>query len=641
MRATLRRGDYLFLLILSVSLVLAWVLRHTEDDAFITFRYSKHLAEGLGPIWNPGDSPPVEGYSNFLWMLLMTIPHWLGIDVESFSHGLGLLFWGLNLWVSWRLIQLLIASVSLRRITLLAIGLNYTLLGYATGGMETAMNGFLCSAFFFVVIRGLMGSFSKDGNGISRDGNETFTDQSPLPSSKSFKGITGRSGTWLGILSALLILSRHDNAIFVVLGVGFLVYRSLRIDNSLQTNPENSSSSVLSRPSLRASLPILRKLLSPFILLLSLFILRINYYGEPLPNTFFVKGPDGSFSEGVFYALSFLGVYGFGVLGILLLTLSRRPFFPFPPNRQNKSPKIPALHFAGIAVLLWTVYLILIGGDYMEFRMWVPVIPILVIWLSAWLDLSGRNKIVNQVLIGALVLFSGLHAYSHSRFYQLRFITAIYPDLSEDAPPYLSLEEQGKGIHELFGEEGLRKANVSLWGKNLFEDEDGDEDRVPEASPDSVKAGSLEKGSQSVALQFATGNCGAYAYFNDQIEWVDIYGLNDHWIARNGIPRDFGPGHRNVAPFSHLIDRGVNLVSVACYHNSQLKTHQPYDHQAASFDAVLGNYHPESTDPNVLVLEVPIEDEFTLVCLYLHSHPDIELLIRSGIIPRPIPLKFY
>ncbi len=42
---------------------------HVNDDAYITFRYSAALADGLGPYWNPGEH--VEGYTNFLWMLVL------------------------------------------------------------------------------------------------------------------------------------------------------------------------------------------------------------------------------------------------------------------------------------------------------------------------------------------------------------------------------------------------------------------------------------------------------------------------------------------------------------------------------------------------------------------------------------------
>src|SRR3989442_4318999 len=39
------------------------------DDCFISFRYARHLAAGQGLVWNPGER--VEGYTNFLWVILM------------------------------------------------------------------------------------------------------------------------------------------------------------------------------------------------------------------------------------------------------------------------------------------------------------------------------------------------------------------------------------------------------------------------------------------------------------------------------------------------------------------------------------------------------------------------------------------
>ena len=39
------------------------------DDALIAMRYARHLTEGYGLAWNPG-AGPVEGYSNFLYVML-------------------------------------------------------------------------------------------------------------------------------------------------------------------------------------------------------------------------------------------------------------------------------------------------------------------------------------------------------------------------------------------------------------------------------------------------------------------------------------------------------------------------------------------------------------------------------------------
>ena len=68
----------------------AQIFSYTIDDAYITFRYSKNLAAGFGPTYNPG-LPPVEGYTTFLWMLLMTFPHLIGVNVATFSKLVGIL----------------------------------------------------------------------------------------------------------------------------------------------------------------------------------------------------------------------------------------------------------------------------------------------------------------------------------------------------------------------------------------------------------------------------------------------------------------------------------------------------------------------------------------------------------------------
>ena len=51
------------------------------DDAFISFRYAKHFAQGLGLRFNPGDHVPVEGYSNFLWVLVAAAVERAGAEV--------------------------------------------------------------------------------------------------------------------------------------------------------------------------------------------------------------------------------------------------------------------------------------------------------------------------------------------------------------------------------------------------------------------------------------------------------------------------------------------------------------------------------------------------------------------------------
>lgn len=44
------------------------------DDAMISMRFARNLAEGHGLVWNPG-APAVEGFTNLLWVLYMALLH--------------------------------------------------------------------------------------------------------------------------------------------------------------------------------------------------------------------------------------------------------------------------------------------------------------------------------------------------------------------------------------------------------------------------------------------------------------------------------------------------------------------------------------------------------------------------------------
>jgi hypothetical protein len=60
----------------------------TIDDAFISFRYAENLAHGHGLVYNLGER--VEGYTNFLWTLLLGLFAALGMRPEPVAKVLGL-----------------------------------------------------------------------------------------------------------------------------------------------------------------------------------------------------------------------------------------------------------------------------------------------------------------------------------------------------------------------------------------------------------------------------------------------------------------------------------------------------------------------------------------------------------------------
>ncbi len=63
-------------------LQVVWFWHYTNDDAYISFRYSRFLAEGRGPYFNLGEH--VEGYTNFLLVLVLApVARWLGPDAVA------------------------------------------------------------------------------------------------------------------------------------------------------------------------------------------------------------------------------------------------------------------------------------------------------------------------------------------------------------------------------------------------------------------------------------------------------------------------------------------------------------------------------------------------------------------------------
>ena len=78
------------LLLLILWLHASYYLPFISDDALISLRYSQRLIQGFGLTWTDG-SPPVEGYSNLLWVLLAALLGWIGMDLVDAVRLLGFL----------------------------------------------------------------------------------------------------------------------------------------------------------------------------------------------------------------------------------------------------------------------------------------------------------------------------------------------------------------------------------------------------------------------------------------------------------------------------------------------------------------------------------------------------------------------
>ncbi len=306
-----------------------WLL---VDDAWISFRYAEHMARGEGLVWNLGER--VEGYTNFLWVILMAGVMWVGGAPERWSCVLGvasgLVVLGLTVQLGRRsrgedspFIWLAPAVLILHR----------SFLAWSTGGLETMATAALVLA------------------GLSRHAVEReheLADEAPaVPGS--------------ALLLGLATLCRPDAGLFaLVLLTVSTVERGLRLGAWATLRASSRWSLVY------ASLPGAH------------LCWRLLYYGTFVPNTFHAKVNGLWLDQGARYLLLFVGdfhlvwVLPLAILGVVLA----RGY---------------AHMLLGAAVLAQLVYLAAIGGDVFEFRMLVVVLaPLYWLWAEGLAELGDR-----------------------------------------------------------------------------------------------------------------------------------------------------------------------------------------------------------------------------------------------------------
>jgi len=108
----------------------------TADDAYISFRYAENLAEGKGLVFNGGER--VEGFSNLLWVLILSAARRIGLATPLASKLLGVLCGSGCLLLLARLSRremILSPSASLAMVGFLATHSGF--IYYSISGMET------------------------------------------------------------------------------------------------------------------------------------------------------------------------------------------------------------------------------------------------------------------------------------------------------------------------------------------------------------------------------------------------------------------------------------------------------------------------------------------------------------------------
>jgi arabinofuranosyltransferase len=314
----------------------------TFDDAFISFRYAENLASGHGLVFNLGER--VEGYSNFLWTVLLTIPIWLRIDrfelgLLATAKLLGMLFSIGTLLVVTRAAALDRQPAERTSAPLAALYLATLVpfLMWGIGALETPLVTLLIAATIYLHLR------------------EDLAVRAGLPAIP-----------WSYLVLCLAALTRPEPVIL------FLPLAALRLGRTLH---------VTGRRALARELAYLGLFAGPYATFIAC---RYGYYGQIVPNTYFAKvsGDELTAVRGGLYlerTFAHLNWATLGAVGCGFILLARRFSYRFCA-----------------VLLLCAVYVVAVfyeGGDWMPAcRMFVPMLPLVALLIhEAWVAVGALS----------------------------------------------------------------------------------------------------------------------------------------------------------------------------------------------------------------------------------------------------------
>jgi tetratricopeptide (TPR) repeat protein len=335
-------------------------LDFTQDDAFISFRYVKNLIQGRGLVFNPGER--VEGYTNFLWIMLLAIFAGFGRDPVIISKILGVAAGGLSIVVLYRMSVYYMT----RGMTAIAPKARGEAHRIGSGGMT--QGAIRLAALGPPLLLASNGAFAY----WSISGLET-----PL-------FVLGVLATVYFCLSDTRLAVVSAAATSLVRPEGILVFACCMLY------------SLITR---RESLRRLALNVSGFVLLtLPFLVFRLTYYGDLLPNPFYAK--TGLSTEYVQAGLAYFGAFlrHYGLMGLLYI----------PPvllwRRLRKEGK-----FLLILSCVYSLYVILVGGDVLRgHRFFLPVVPLLYLLFvfSTGVIAGGRRHGTGGTLVWIAVILA-------------------------------------------------------------------------------------------------------------------------------------------------------------------------------------------------------------------------------------------
>jgi len=235
---------------------------------------------------------------------------------------------------------------------------------------------------------------------------------------------------------------------------------------------------------------------------------------------------------------------------------------------------------------VWCAYLCYVGGDFMEFRFMVPVMPAMAM-VAAFLINRYRRTATQVALIAVLLVFSASH----------RVMPTLIPY------PVLTFTELSHWPNE---------STTSWKGKGEF---------LAEQFP----GGPDVEGQPLISV----APLGVLPYFAD-LPTVDMLGLTDPVTARTGYTIEpYYPGHVRMARPEHLVDRGVNLVL------AQPGSTEPEPGRSAYRLSELTFLYPSvdlrGLPDDAQVIEIPQVDDRVWLIIYLTQNDKVDAAIeRNG-----------
>jgi|GEM_PF-832051 len=351
-----------------VSVVILFILHAIylavpAEDSFISFRFAKNLAEGYGLVWNIGELP-VEGYTNFLWVIICTLGTIAGFNIILFAQFFGITAGIFTLFYVYNISREIGFDESTALLPCLFLAVSGPFATWAASGMETNLfTLFIVGSAYYTI------SFWKSGDNKSLQLSFFLCLLSTLTRPEGF-----------GIF--LLLLFFH--IIFYLKKAG-------------------------SERKVKQLIMAVLIYLIPFIIY---FTWRYSYFGYLLPLTFYAK-TGGTFYQwlrGLKYLIYFSVHFLLPFLPLLLYLFWKRKDLvknkKFSLSEWLSKPLSSSsfsLMFCGVFCSAYIFYIILVGGDYMAmYRFFVPVLPLIYILLAAGFNLmknSGQTLGKNSLAV--------------------------------------------------------------------------------------------------------------------------------------------------------------------------------------------------------------------------------------------------